>query len=397
MRGLLSDKDIARIDNYEDAREKARGILPRILFEHLDNGAEDELTLRRNVEAFRELRFRPRMAESNPEPVLSTTLFGAEISMPILLAPCGGMRLVHPDGDLALARAAASAGTIQVVAAAAGYTIEEVTAVEGAKWFQLYRYGSEITERLVERAQDAGCQALAITVDTTTGGNRERERKNGYNHSAFQVNLKNAVRIGPQIAVRPGWFYRFWRDGMPSMLANTASPTGERALPLSAMTESPTVRASRSPSWEEIRIIREQWRGPLLLKGILTAEDARRAREVGANGVIVSNHGGRQLDSAPATMDALPEIVAAVGEDLTVLLDSGVRRGVDVLKALALGAKAVLVGRAAIYGLAVGGQAGIEHMLSILRTDLVRTMRLMGCRSVHDLDPSWLFDPPARP
>ena len=393
MGGPLSARALSRIESYEDARARARAILPKALFGYVDNGAEDELTLARNVAAFRELCFRPRMGVENPRPDLRTSLFGSELAFPVLTAPCGAMRLVHPEGDLGVALAAGRAGTIYVASSVSGFSLEEIAAVAGPRWFQLYRFRNrDYMESLVVRAQEAGYGALVVTVDTTVGGNREKDRKNGYANDVFRVNLRNALRMGPQVARRPGWFYRYWRDGMPSIVANSLAFTAAHGpIGLTAMT-SPS-EESMSPSFDDIVRIRAMWKGPLLVKGILTAEDALRSAALGADGVIVSNHGGRQLDGAPATVEVLPDIVAAVGGSMEVLLDSGVRRGTDVVKALALGAKAVLVGRCAVYGLAVGGQAGVERMLSILRADLERTMRLMGCRSVADLDPTWIHSP----
>ncbi len=383
-----------RILNYQDARHAARRALPRGLFDYVDGGSDDELTLSRNVEAFHEITLRPRMATYNPAPDLNTTVFGTEIAMPVLSAPCGGMRLVSPIGDLGVARATAAAGLIHVATSASGYTLEEIARDRGPKWFQLYRfYNQSAMENLVQRAQRAGDQAIVITVDTTVSGNREKDFRNGFSYK-MRVNSQNAVRMAPQVAARPGWLYRYWRDGMPFVLPNTAQLTGD-GQPL-ALSEMARPDESHSPSWEDIRWVRENWHGPLLVKGILSSDDARRAADAGANGVVVSNHGGRQLDGAPATIEALPEVVSAVGGELEVLLDSGIRRGVDVFKALALGAKAVLVGRYLVWGLAAGGQAGVERALAILRNDLVRTMRLAGCTAVSELDRSWIFDGPHR-
>jgi L-lactate dehydrogenase (cytochrome) len=386
---LARDRRLAHVRNYSDARARARRTLPRGLFDYIDGGSDDEVTLERNVAAFRQLAFRPRMAVRNPEPDLSTTVGGIALSMPVLTAPCGGMRLVHPDGDIAVAQAAAQQGLVHVATAAAGFTLEEIAAGTGPKWFQLYRFWSrDAMESLVGRAQKAGYQALVVTVDTTVGGNREKDFRNGFSYD-LRINARSAIRMAPQVAPRPFWLYHYWRDGMPFVIPNTQSMTADgRAVPLTAMATSSS--ESHSPSWEDIAWVRDNWDGPLLIKGLLTADDARRAADLGATGVVVSNHGGRQLDGAPATISCLPEVVAAVGSDIEVLLDSGIRRGSDVVKALALGAKAVLVGRPAVWGLAVGGHAGVERMLTIIRNELVRTMRLLGARSVHELDPSWV-------
>ncbi len=380
---------VARILSYEDARQGARRILPRAVFDYVDGGAEDEATLRRNVDAFKELTFRPRMAVRNPEPNLATTVLGTPISMPVMTAPCGGMRLVHPDGDIGIANAAAKAGTIAVVSSASCFTLEEIatTSAAGPKWFQLYRFfNGDLMESLVHRAQAAGYEAMVVTVDTQVVGNREKDFKNGFSYN-LRVNPRNALRLAPQMVTRPEWVYGFVRDGMPFQVSNTLGPDG-KVMYLSAMSRLAT--ETQSPTWEDIAWIRENWKGPMLVKGILSADDARRSEDAGADGVVVSNHGGRQLEGAPATIEVLPEIVDAVGDRLEVLLDSGVRRGNDVLRAVAIGAKAVLIGRLGAMGLAVGGEAGVNRMLSIIRADIVRSMRLLGASSIGELDRSWL-------
>ena len=388
----LRARRLARVLDHADARREARRVLPRALFDYVDGGAEDEITLARNVAAFRDVQLRPRMAVHNPAPDLTTRLFGSTLSLPVLTAPCGGMRLVHPQGDLGVARAAAAAGTVHVATSASGFSMEEIAADPGPKWFQLYRfYNRRAMEGLVHRAQRAGYEALVVTVDTTVSGNRERDHRNGFSYD-MRINLRNALRMGPRLVNRPLWLYRYWRDGMPFVLANTTDITHDgKPLLLGEMAR--TEGESHSPSWEDIGWIRDTWRGPLVIKGVLTGEDAKRAVDAGADGVVVSNHGGRQLDGAPATIAVLPEVVAAVGPGVTVLLDSGIRRGVDVLKALALGADAVLIGRHAVWGLALGGRHGVQHMIEILRADMIRAMRLMGCRSVDELDAGWLRVP----
>jgi isopentenyl diphosphate isomerase/L-lactate dehydrogenase-like FMN-dependent dehydrogenase len=377
------------IINYSDARNRAKRVLPRGLFDYVDGGAEDEITMRRNVDAFQEVSFRPRVGTINPEPNLATSVLGTPISMPVLTAPCGGMRLVHPDGDIGVASAAAKAGTIHVATSASSYSLEEIAtrSTSGPKWFQLYRFSSgQLMEDLVHRAQAAGYEAMVVTVDTPVSGNREKDFKNGFTYN-MRVNPSNAIRMAPQMAMHPGWVYRFVRDGMPFQMSNTLGPNGEPML-LTAMSH--LSQETHSPTWEHVPWIRENWKGPMLIKGILTAEDARRSADAGADGIVVSNHGGRQLEGAPSTIEVLPEIVDAIGDRLEVLLDSGVRRGNDVLRAVALGAKAVLVGRFAMFGLAAGGQAGVEQMLSVIRSDMVRSMRLMGATSVADLDRTWV-------
>jgi L-lactate dehydrogenase (cytochrome) len=387
----LQSRRLSKIQNYEDARRAARWVLPRAIYDYVDGGSEDELTRRRNTAAFEELNFRPRMGVWVDEPKLSTTLFGQTIGFPVLTAPCGGMRLVHPEADKGVARAAADAGTLHVASSVSGYSLEEIAEDSPAgHWFQLYRFRSRPgMENLVHRAQAAGYKAMVATVDTQTGSKRERDRRNGYGPS-MRVNLSNAVRLGPQLATRPFWLARYMADGLPFSVANTAGMTRDGvALPLSAV----GTAESNSPTWEEIAWIRANWKGPLLAKGVLTAEDCRRALDLGCDGVVVSNHGGRQLDSTQATIEVLPEIVAAVGDQMEVILDSGVRRGKDVVKALALGAKAVLIGRYYVWGLALGGQVGVAHMLGQMRAEVRNTLQLMGCPSVQDLDPSWVTGP----
>jgi len=380
---------LARVLNYEDARRLAKRTLPRGVFDYVDGGAEDEVTLRRNTEAFADLRFRPRMGIWVAEPQLSTTLFGQSVSVPVLTAPCGGMRLIHPEADIGVARAAAAAGTIHVASSASGVSLEEIAENSPDRhWFQLYRYrGRAGMENLVNRAKAAGYRAIVVTVDIQVGAKRERDWRNGFSYS-MRVNATNALKLSPQLVRRPFWVARYVMDGMPFQLANTAGMTAD-AVPMSL--PEMTSAESHSPTWADVAWVRQNFDGPVLVKGVLTAEDSRKALELGCDGVVVSNHGGRQLDGAPAAIDVLPEIVAAVGDKMEVLVDGGVRRGGDVLKALALGAKAVLFGRPYVWGLALGGQDGVSYMLEMLRAEMQRSMQLMGCSSIHDLDRSWLM------
>jgi isopentenyl diphosphate isomerase/L-lactate dehydrogenase-like FMN-dependent dehydrogenase len=379
---------LARVLNYEDARRLAKRTLPRAVFDYVDGGAEDEVTLRRNTEAFSDLRFRPRMGVWVEEPELSTTLFGHRVSFPVLTAPCGGLKLIHPHADIGVAAASAAAGTIHIASSASSFPLEEIAESSPDRhWFQLYRFmGRAGMENLVNRAKTAGYQAIVATVDTQVGSKRERNWRNGFSYS-MRVNAANALKLGPQIAPRPFWLARYVLDGMPFQLANTAGMTRD-GVPM-ALPEM-GYRESNSPTWEDVAWVRQNFDGPVLVKGVLTAEDARRALDFGCHGVVVSNHGGRQLDSAPATIDALPEVVAAVGDKMEILVDGGVRRGGDVLKALALGAKAVLIGRPYVWGLALGGQDGVAHVLETMRAEMKRTMQLMGCSSIRDLDHTWL-------
>jgi L-lactate dehydrogenase (cytochrome) len=380
---------LERIRNYDDARSAAQKILPRLLFDYIDSGAEDELTLARNVSDFQRIQLRPRIGVWVPKPDLSTTVLGSAVDLPVLTAPCGAMRLTHPDGDIGVAQGAAAAGTVHIAPSASGFTMEEIRDAAPASWFQLYRFfRRDAMEHLVGRARDAGFPVIVITVDTQVAGNREKDYRNGFD-VRMRVNAKNAARLAPQLAARPAWAFRYWRDGMPFELANVRqlSPDGG-PIPLSEMSRAGA--ESHSPSWDEIAWVRDNWPGKLVVKGILTAADARRAVGLGADGVVVSNHGGRQLDGVSSSIAALPEVVDEIGKEASILLDSGIRRGADVVKALALGADAVLVGRLATWGLATGGTAGVTHMLNILQRDIARNLQLMGCSSVRDLDASWI-------
>jgi isopentenyl diphosphate isomerase/L-lactate dehydrogenase-like FMN-dependent dehydrogenase len=302
------------------------------------------------------------------------------------------LRAVHPAGDSGVARAAGRAGTLFTLSTASGMTIEEVRdAASGPLWFQLYFLGGRAgAEVLVDRAQRAGYRALLVTVDTPVVGVRERDVRNGMTQGP-NVNARNIVRFAPHVAVRPRWFYNFVRDGMSIEVAN-ARALGPGGGAMKADQASAALIAE-PPTWTDIAWIREQWKGPLAIKGLLTAEDARRALDHGADGVVVSNHGGRQLDGAPATLRALPEIVDAVGGRAEVILDGGVRRGSDVLKALALGARAVMIGRAYVYALGARGERGVDELLALLREEIHNAMGLMGCSSVDELDLSWIATP----
>ncbi|HZP31451.1 MAG TPA: alpha-hydroxy acid oxidase [Acidimicrobiia bacterium] len=382
-----------------DARRRARRVLPRVVFDFVEGGADDELTMRENRRAFEEITFRPRVAV-HARPDLRTTVVGTPVELPVLCAPCGFVRIVHPDGEIAVAREAAAAGTVSIVSTAAGTALEEVA--EGARtglggddakrlWFQLYfmngRAGAEV---LVERAEHAGYGALVVTLDTATVGNRERDTRNGV-VLPLGVDARNAWHFGPQMLVHPAWFARFVRDGMRLDFPNSVR-LGPGATPIPKEQQAKAI-VTRPPTWADVEWIRARWTGPLLLKGVLTVDDARRAVDVGADAVVVSNHGGRQLDGAPASVRVLPEVVDAVGADTEVLVDGGVRRGSDVVKAVALGARAVLIGRAYLYGLAARGGAGVADVLRILRLDMDRTMRLLGCPSVQELDRTWIDAP----
>ncbi len=379
--------DPTRLTNVEDARRAAARAVPRALFDYVDGGADDELTMAENVAAFRRISLVPRMGLGRVVPSLSVELFGTRLDFPVLLAPCGFVSAMHPDGPVGVARAAASRGVVSVLSAVAGRPPEDVTAgvrsagaVGNPMWFQLYAPGGrDEWEGMVDRVAGLGYSALVVTMDTTALGNRERDRRNGVS-AQMRIDPRSAALLALQVASRPWWAARM---GAATITARRgAAPTG------------PTVglvAAGGSPfTWDDVAAIRTRWSGPLLVKGILTAADAARAVALGCDGVIVSNHGGRQLDGAPATMTALPRVVDTVGGSATVLVDGGIRRGSDVARALAVGASAVLIGRPYLYGLQAAGTAGVERILDILRADLTRTLTLLGCPDVGELDRSWI-------
>jgi L-lactate dehydrogenase (cytochrome) len=310
--------------------------------------------------------------------------------MPVLLAPVGYSRLMHPGGEVVAARAAGAAGTAYVLSTVSGHRMEDVKAASrGPVWYQLYLVGGrEAAEDGLRRARSAGFSALAVTIDTAVPGMRERDFRNGLKE-LLGASVLAKIPFLPQVIVRPGWLSRFFRDGGLPKLPNVVIP-GKGPIPVI------DVQAALSRSvvtWEDLRWIREAWAGPIVIKGVLTGDEARRAVDEGAAGVIVSNHGGRQLDGVPASIKALPEVVAAVNGRVEVLMDGGIRRGGDVVKAICLGARAVLVGRAYAWGLAAAGEAGVARALEILRADLERTLKLLGCASIRELDRSYVNVP----
>jgi (S)-mandelate dehydrogenase len=372
-------------DNYDAWRKRARRRLPRVAFDFIDGGADDEVTLRRNRAAFEELSLVPRVLRGVEEASAAVDLFGQSLRLPVLLAPAGNARLVHPRGELGAALGAGAAGTIAVLASTASVSAESVAqAVAEPQWFQLYLFHDRVrTREVVRLAARLGFSALMVTVDAPVVGNRERDHRNG-----MRVPLRLSARMLAGALLRPRWLRHYWTTGpIGPHLAPPSLNGGVDGHEIKDHADYVRTLISPRQTWEDIEWIRELWDGPLLLKGVLSAADAERALAAGCDGVVVSNHGGRQVDGAPASIEVLPEIVGAVGGRGEILLDSGVRRGTDVVKALCLGARACLIGRPWWYGLAAGGEPGVTRVLEQLHDEITRTMRLVGAASFDDLGP----------
>ena len=381
-----------RVVKIEDLRRVAKGRVPRVVFDYLDGGADGEITLRENCRAFEQVTFRPRHAVTVPACDLRTRVLGLDLSLPFLLAPVGYSRVMHPEGECAAARAAGKAGTGYILSTLSGHRLEDVKAAStGPVCYQLYLVGGreEVAQRTVERARTAGCAALVVTIDTAVAGLRERDVRNGM-VPLLGGNLFSKLPYVSQVLSRPRWLLDFLLDGGVPPMANVVLPDG-KPMPL---IDVGAALAAAAVTWEDLRWLRQGWPGPIVVKGVLTAEDARRAVDEGAAAVVVSNHGGRQLDCVSPTLRALPEVVAAVGDKTEVLMDGGIRRGGDIVKAICLGARAVLIGRAYAYGLAAAGEAGVTRAIQILTADLERTLRLLGCASIRELDRSYVEVPP---
>jgi L-lactate dehydrogenase (cytochrome) len=374
-----------RVVTIADLRRLAERRLPKVVFDYLDGGAEGEVTLRENCRVFEDVTFRPRQAVAIEKLELRTQVLGADLAFPALLAPVGYSRMMHPGGEAAAARAAGEFGTGYILSTISGYKLEEVkAATRGPVWYQLYLVGGRAAaERAMERIRAAGYTALVVTIDTAVAGMRERDPRNGLKQLLGNSLLAKLPYV-PNIASHVRWLSGFLRDGGMPELQNIVLDNN-RPMPLLDVS---AALAESGVEWKDLQWLRKAWPGPILVKGILTGDDARRALDEGVAGMIVSNHGGRQLDGVSATLRALPEVVAAVGGQAEVLMDGGIRRGADIVKALCLGARAVLLGRAYAYGLAAAGHAGVARALHILREDVERTMRLLGCASVADLNAS---------
>jgi L-lactate dehydrogenase (cytochrome) len=379
-----------RVVCIADFRAIAQRRVPKSVFDYLDGGAEGEVTLRENCRVFEDVTFRPRHAVAFDKCSLRTSVLGFDLALPFLLSPVGYSRLMHPVGEVGAARAAGNAGTAYILSTLSGHKMENVKAAStGPVFYQLYLMGGRgAAEAAIERARVAGFSALVVTIDTPVSGIRERDFRNGMKELVSGGPFEKLPFL-PQIFARPGWLASFLLDGGTPAMENVVIP-GKGPMPL---TDVVAALAESAVTWSDLKWIRELWRGPIVIKGVLTGDDARRSIDHGAAAISVSNHGGRQLDCVPASLRALPEVVKAANGQIEILMDGGIRRGTDIVKALCLGARAVLCGRAYAYGLAAAGEAGVNRAIEILRTDLDRTLRLLGCASVGELDRSYVNVP----
>jgi len=376
-----------RVVCIEDLRQAARRRLPRVVFDYIDGGAEAERTLSENCRAFDRIALRPRSAVAIAGVDIKATVLATPLAVPFILAPIGSSRLFYPHAEEHAARAAGSAGTVYTLSTLSGTRLEDVkAATQGPAWYQLYLVGGrDVASTAIERARAAGYSALVVTIDTPVAGMRERDVRNGMK-ALVAGRLGPMLPFLPQFVVRPGWVAGFLSDGGLMNFPNVML-ADKRAMPYADVG---AALAQSVVSWADFKWIHDVWKGPIVVKGVHTADDGRRAVDEGAQAIVVSNHGGRQLDGVAATVRVLPEVATAVGDRVEVLMDGGIRRGSDIVKAICLGARAVLIGRAYTYGLAAAGEQGVTRAIDILRDDLLRTMALLGCPSLDKLDRSFI-------
>jgi len=375
---------LARCASVEDLRSLAQRRLPGGVFDYIDGAAEDERTARRNVRAFADVEFRPRVLRNVAEVDASTTLLGRPLAFPLVLAPTGFTRIADPQGELAVARAAQRAGLPYTLSTLSTRSIEEVAEVSsGRNWFQVYAWRDKgLLKEMLERAAASGFEAIMITVDTAMLGRRERDIRRGFTLPP---------KIGPETLLsgllHPGWTWDFVRSE-PITFANVVGRSVGDGSDAVSLADYINGQFDPGLSWRDIEWFQNQWSGPIVLKGIQTVEDAELAATAGVDAIALSNHGGRQLDGAPAALDLVAPVADAVGDRVEILCDGGIRRGSDIVKAVALGARACMAGRAYLYGLAAGGERGVDQVLEHLREGVNRTLVLMGSASLGDLGPS---------
>ena len=371
--------------NIDDLREAARNRLPRFIFDYLEGGADDEFTLNRNRSVFSEYYLLQRVLVDIAGIDTSTTVLGEKVALPIIFTSTGANRLYHPDGELAVARAAAEANIIQILAATAMVSFDDVAAeTDRPKWCQMYMLKDRgFTRELTAHCRNLGYRAMVLTADCTVAGNRERDYRN-----RFTLPPKPTLKTLQQLSVRPGWLWEYLRS--PAYSFPNFAGALDSHDDVASIVQWFGNQMDTTFTWEDAAKLAEEWDGPFVIKGITSVEDARLAAEVGAHGISLSSHGGRQLDHAPSPMEVLQEVVDSVGDKLEVFIDSGFRRGTDIIKALALGARACLIGRPYLYGLTAAGEAGVTRTIEILRSELERDMALMGITSIAGITPDCL-------
>ena len=378
--------NVAKAYSIEDLRLSAKRRLPRAIFDFFDGGAEDEVTLRDNQAAYKRMRLLPKVLSDVSKIDTGTVILGQHAELPIAIAPTGAVGFGWRGGDVAIARAAVAAGIPYTLSSAATASIEKIAdQAPGRLWFQAYILRNKpFLAALIERARVADYEALVITVDLPVGGKRERDFRNDFS-VPFRFTAKNLF----DFVQHPHWLSSILRHGMPVM----ENMVGLETQATNAKAIASSVGRSYDPgfNWSDLQKIRDSWPRKLIVKGILGPEDAARVAAMGCDAVVVSNHGGRQLDGAVATFDALPAVVRAINGRIPVLLDGGVRRGSDILKALAMGAQGVMLGRATLYGASAAGEAGANRAIAILKDELIRTMQLCGVRSTSEIDASVMF------
>ena len=370
--------------NFEDFRKLAKKKLPSPIFNYIDGGADDEITLKRNSEAFEDYDLIPNILNNVGEPDLSTTIFGKKIDMPIFLSPTAMQRLYHHDGDKASARAAEKFGTFYSMSSMANTTMEEISNVSsGPKLFQLYVHKDKsITDDLIERSKRSGFDAMCLTVDTLVAGNRERDHRTG-----FTTPPKLTLQSLFSFAIHPQWVFNYLTH--PKFeLSNVSKKTDKGTNIAKSVIDYVNEQYDPTMNWKDAEYIVKKWDGPFALKGVMSVEDAKRAIDIGCTAIMISNHGGRQLDGSRSPFDQLKAISDAVGDKLEIILDGGVRRGTHVIKALSAGATACSFGKAFLFSLGAGGQQGVERLLENMKKEIRRNMILMGCKRVKDLDAS---------
>jgi L-lactate dehydrogenase (cytochrome) len=385
-----SSKGIAAVPSIDDIRALAKRKVPKMIFDFVDGGAGDEETLRSNECDLAKITFRPRTLVDVQQQDTSTHFAGVDFPLPLVFGPAGLVRVVGRDGELAAVRAAGAQGVPYTISTSSAWSIEEIAdAATGPLWFQLYLWRSrELIQQLVSRAKAAGCTALVLTVDVPLNANRIRDLRNGMSIPP-RLSVKNAY----EAARRPRWLLDML-DG-PAIGFRNFQGVAEGNSALSHSEFINRELSNLSANWDDLKWLRQAWDGPLYVKGITTVADAERAVRAGVDGVIVSNHGGRQLDGLPSSASAFPRIVDAVQDRAELFLDGGIRTGVDIAKALSMGASAVTIGRPWVFGVAAGGTAGVQRVIDIYRQELRQTLALLGVNSVRELDSSYVSVPPA--